>query len=69
LPRIALGVPVMPDHPPPGTYPVVTGRGCPPDEATRGLFPADAAVVLVDTEVYGHTVSYTFLVDYPEVTA
>lgn len=59
----------MPAHPPPGAYTIVIGRGCTPEEATRGVFPADAAVVLVDTEVHGRTVSYTFLVDYPEEVA
>lgn len=50
----------------PGAYKVVTGKRMTPDQASAELFPDHASVVLVDTEVVGRTVAYTFLVDYPE---
>lgn len=50
----------------PGAYKVVTGRRLTAEQASAGLFPDHASVVLVDTEYVGRTVAYTFLVDYPE---
>ena len=53
---------------PPGAYCIVTGASLDADEASEGVFPPDALVVLVATRVCGRTVAYTYLVDYPEDT-
>lgn len=50
---------------PPGAYVLVTGVGMSADEAAEHVFPADALVVLVETQVKGRTVAYTYLIDYP----
>jgi hypothetical protein len=51
---------------PPGAYVITTSARMTADEASEGIFPDTAAVVHVATDVKGRTVSYTYLVDYPE---
>jgi hypothetical protein len=51
---------------PPGAYMLVTGVGMTADEAAEHVFPDDALWVLVETQVKGRTVAYTYLIDYPE---
>lgn len=51
----------------PGGYVVVTSSRLTPEQASDNLFPG-MSVVLVDTEMFGHTVQYTFLVDYLDGT-
>ena len=53
-------------RPPPGEYVIVTGSGLSSEQAADGIFPADAAVLLIDTEPAGRLVRYTYLIDYPE---
>jgi len=52
----------------PGAYQIITGRRLTADQAADGVFPDDASVVLVKSEVLGRRqVRYTYLLDYVEV--
>lgn len=51
---------------PAGEYTVTTGCMMTPEAASADVFPPDALVVHVGTRYHGDTVTFVYLIDYPD---